>query len=48
MKNLMMLRRAMKMKKSSFVALILMAFIFIGMFITKNTEKEEINRGNLW
>ena len=32
----------------SFVALILMTFIFIGMFITKNTEKEEVTRGSLW
>ena len=32
----------------SFVALILMAFIFIGMFITKDTQKEEISRGSLW
>ncbi len=32
----------------SFVALILMVFIFIGMFVTRNTQKEEISRGNLW
>lgn len=32
----------------SFVALILMAFIFIGMFITKDSQREEISRGSLW
>lgn len=32
----------------SFVALIMMIIIFIGMFITRNTQKEEITRGGLW
>lgn len=32
----------------SLVALIMMIFIFIGMFITRNSQKEELSRGNLW
>lgn len=32
----------------SFVALIMMVLIFIGMFITRNTQKEEVTRGSLW
>lgn len=32
----------------SLVALIMMIFIFIGMFITRNNQKEELSRGNLW
>lgn len=32
----------------SFIALIMMIFIFIGMFVNRNTQKEEVSRGSLW
>lgn len=32
----------------SFIALIMMIFIFIGMFVNRNAQKEEVSRGSLW
>lgn len=32
----------------SFIALIMMIFIFIGMFVNRNAQKEDVSRGNLW
>lgn len=32
----------------SFVALIMMIFIFVGMFVNRNAQKEEVTRGSLW
>ena len=32
----------------SFIALIMMIFIFIGMFVNRNAQKEDISRGSLW